>query len=101
MIKRFVALAICTLGFAAPLAAHHVENLTTPFDSRGACEKTLQSLSNNDDFLLDRFPQLFSSPGEVRSFLNRAFPCETRDGDWYITDHRQEVLNSDWFKRRL
>lgn len=101
MTKRFIALLIGALGFATPAAANHIFNLTTPFETRGACEKTLQTLSNNDQFLLDAFPQLFSSYGEVRSFLNRAFPCEARDGDWYITDHRQEVLNSDWFKRRL
>ena len=54
-----------------------------------------------NDFLIDQFPQLFSSEGEVRSFLNRAFKCESSGGSWYITDHRTEVLASDWFTRRL
>jgi hypothetical protein len=50
-----------------------------------------------------RFPNLFSSPGEVRSFLNRAFPCRqsAQDGKWYIIDLRGEVINSPWFQRRL
>jgi hypothetical protein len=43
------------------------------------------------------------SKGEVRSFLNRAFTCEQSgsDGQWYITDHRQEVLDSEWMQRRM
>lgn len=101
MNKRFIAMLIGSLAFAAPAAANHVYNLTIPFDSRGACEVAKQKLSNTDDFLLDRFPDVFSSAGEVRSFLNRAFPCEVRDGSWYLIDHRQEVLDSDWLLRRL
>ena len=101
MNKRFVAMLIGSLGLAAPSAAHHVDNLNTPFESRGACESAKQVLSNSDDFLLDRFPNIFSSAGEVRSFLNRAFPCEVRNGSWYLIDHRQEVLDSDWLLRRL
>jgi hypothetical protein len=87
---------------AAPAAAHHVDHLDEPFATRGACEAERQALSNDDDFLIDQFPMLFSSEGEVRSFLNRAFTCEPAgDGNWYIRDHRLEVLASDWFKRRL
>ena len=95
-------IAFGALLIAAPAAANHVFHLEDPFASRGACEAERQQLSNDDDFLIDVFPDLFSSEGEVRSFLNRAFPCELRDdGNWYITDHRIEVLDSDWFKRRL
>lgn len=44
-----------------------------------------------------------STTGELRSFLNRAFTCELNEGDgqWYIKDHRLEVLGSEWFQRRL
>src|SRR3954469_20838935 len=91
-----------TFAVASPAIAQHAENLSTPFASRGACQAKMASLSNDDDFLLDAFPQLFSSKGEVRSFLNKAFTCELNSGDgqWYINDHRLEVLGSDWFQRR-
>lgn len=103
MVKSlFVALALGAISIATPAAADHILHLDDPFPSRGACESARQSLSNDDDSLLDAFPNLFSSHGEVRSFLNRAFTCEPSPSDdqWYITDHRSEVLASDWFQRR-
>ena len=102
MIKYLAPFVFGALLTAAPAAANHPLHLDDPFPSRGACDAERQSLSNDDDFLIDIFPDLFSTHGEVRSFLNRAFTCELRDdGNWYITDHREEVLDSDWFKRRL
>ncbi|MFL6759265.1 hypothetical protein [Sphingomonas sp.] len=93
---------IGTIAIASPAAANHVFHLEDPFASRGACQSETASLSNGDDWLIDAFPDLFSSEGEVRSFLNRAFKCELNqsDGNWYITDHRLEVLGSDWFQQR-
>jgi hypothetical protein len=87
---------------ASPAIAHHPEHTNIPFPTRGACEAETQELSNSDDWLLDAFPDIFSSAGEVRSFLNRAFTCERNasDGQFYITDHRLEVLDSEWLKRR-
>ncbi len=101
MIRRLAAFAVCALVVVSPASATHVQYLDTPFPTRGACEAQRASLSNDDDFLLYAFPELFSSEGEVRSFLNRAFKCEQRGSDWYITDHRSEVIDSDWFQRRL
>lgn len=101
MIKFLAALAVSAVVVVSPAAANHIQYLNTPFSNLGACEAQRASLSNDDDFLLDAFPQLFSSEGEVRSFLNRAFKCEQRGSDWYITDHRIEVIQSDWFQRRL
>jgi hypothetical protein len=102
MKKLLISLAAtATVAITSPAAADHVLHLNDPFASRGACEVERNALSNGDDWLLDAFPSVFSSEGEVRSFLNRAFPCELRgDGNWYITDHRSEVLGSDWFERR-
>jgi hypothetical protein len=101
MIKLFIAAAAVGAFVAAtPAAANHVFHLNDPFPSRGACQAETSALSNDDDWLLDAFPQLFSSEGEVRSFLNRAFKCEPRGDEWFITDHRVEVINSDWFQRR-
>ncbi|MCL6698268.1 hypothetical protein LZ496_05665 [Sphingomonas sp. NSE70-1] len=100
MRKVLALLVIGTIAVAGPASANHPGYLDTPFDSRGACEVQRNALSNEDDWLAEDFPQLFSSIGEVRSFLNRAFPCELNDGQWYITDHRIEVLESDWFLRR-
>ncbi|WP_156029770.1 hypothetical protein [Sphingomonas sp. URHD0057] len=101
MTKFLIAAAAEAFILTSPAHANHVLHLDDPFASRGACEVERNALSNDDDFLIDLFPDLFSSEGEVRSFLNRAFPCELRaDGNWYITDHRVEVLGSDWFARR-
>jgi hypothetical protein len=103
MLKLLATLAVGALMVAAPATAHHLDYLDVPFAIRGDCEVQLQQLSNDDDFLLDQFPQFFSTPGEVRSFLNRAFKCELNgaDGQWYIVDHRLEVLQSEWLQRRL
>jgi hypothetical protein len=51
--------------------------------------------------LLDNFPNFFDSEGDVASFLTRAWTCELNesDGQWYIGDHRFDVLNSDWYQR--
>jgi len=91
------------LAISNPAPAHHIENLNTPYPTRGACESAVADFNNDDwDMLLDRFPNFFSSKGEVASFLTRAFPCERNgaDGQWYIQDERVETLNSDWFLRR-
>jgi len=101
MMKRLAMLAVGALMVGSPAAANHIEYLDTPFATRGDCKAQRASLSNEDDFLLDAFPQLFSSEGEVRSFLNQAFTCELQIDEWYITDHRSEVIASEWFQRRL
>ena len=100
MNKLNILMAIAAAAVASPAFADHVNYLDVPFPTRGACEAKTNALSNGDDWLLEAFPGLFSSEGEVRSFLNRAFTCEPTDGSYYITDHRVEVLGSDWFQRR-
>src|SRR5207244_6263003 len=100
---KFLVLAAAGAAvIATPAAANHVLHLNDPFASRGACEVECNALSNGDDWLLDAFPDVFSSEGEVRSFLNKAFPCQLNesDGNWYMIDRRLEVLGSDWFQRR-
>jgi hypothetical protein len=54
------------------------------------------------DILLAEFPDIFSSPGEVSSFLTKAWTCDLNasDGQYHITDHIQEILDSRWFARR-
>jgi hypothetical protein len=102
MIKRLAILAVGALMVGAPAAANHIFN-PGPYPTYSDCEVASAQMSNDDmDSLLDRFPNLFSNDGEVRSFLTRAFRCEVApDGQWYIVDHRQEVIGSDWFQRRL
>ena len=100
----FATFAVGAGLFAAtPAAASHRFNLNVPFDSYGQCRQASAQLSNDDDFLADMFPDLFSSPGELRSFLARAFACESNRGDdkWYIIDNGPELLASEWFQRRL
>jgi hypothetical protein len=102
MRKFWILASVAVATAASPAFAHHLENLNSPYPSRGACESAVADFNSDDaDMLLDRFPNFFSSEGEVRSFLTRAFPCEPNeaDGQWYITDHRLDVLTSDWYLR--
>ena len=103
MNKLSILAGLAAIALGSPAAANHVFNLDTPFASRGACEVERNALSNDDYWLLDVPGQdFFSSKGEVRSFLNMAFPCELNgtDGQWYMIDHRIEVLEGEWFQRR-
>lgn len=102
--RIFSTLAIGALVISSPAAAEHIFHLDVPYPSRGACEAEIAVFSADDwESLLARFPNFFSSNGEVASFLTRAFTCERdeADGQWYITDHRADVIGSEWFQRRL
>lgn len=103
MNKRLVSIAIGALLIATPAFAGQLDNLDTPYASRGECESANAGFSNEvRDSLLQQFPNFFDSEGDVASFLTRAFTCELdeSDGQWYIHDHRIDVLNSDWYQRR-
>lgn len=94
------AIGVTALGSASVAIAHDTE---TAFDSRGACEAASAGMSDNErDFLVETFPDVFASGGEVSSFLTRAWTCDRNasDGQYYIVDHRQQVLDSDWYLRR-
>jgi hypothetical protein len=100
MRKIAACLFMGSLVVARPAVAH---DTTTPFASRGACESASADESEFDrSWLLDAFPDIFASNGEVSSFLTKAWTCglNASDGQYYITDHRLEVLNSDWFNHR-
>jgi hypothetical protein len=94
--------AVAVVALAAPAAAAHLDNLDTPYPTRGACESAVAGFNSDvRDDLFDQFPNFFSNKGEVSSFLTRAFPCELEgDGNWYIQDHRLLVLTSDWYLHR-
>ena len=103
--KRYlIPTGFLVLATAAPAAANHINNSAGPFASRGACESYAAGLDNDDrSFLQQVFPDLFGSSGTARSFIGRAFTCE-RDGasgDWYLEDHRVDVLSSDWWAKRI
>ena len=100
MRKLTLLLAAGTLTAATAAVAH---DTATAYSTRGACEAASAGMSNDDqDWLLATFPQFFETKGEVSSFLTRAFTCDRNesDGQYYITDHRAEVLGSEWFQRR-
>jgi hypothetical protein len=80
-------------------AAHDTE---TPYASRGACEAASASMSNGEKaWLIATFPEFFDTTGEAASFLTRAWTCDqAADGQYYITDHIEDVLASDWFAQR-
>ena len=102
------AVLLLAAGFAAvaaasPASAHHLENLDTPYASRGECESTVAGFNQDDwDMLLEHFPTFFSTQGDVASFLTRAFPCELNaaDGQWYIQNDLAATLASDWYQHR-
>jgi|SRR5215207_10790844 len=104
MMKTVSVLAgIGMIALAGSASAAHLDNLDTPYESRGACESAVAGFNSEvRGPLLDSFPAFFSSEGDVSSFLTRAFPCEINgsDGQWYIQDHRFEVLTSDWYQHR-
>jgi hypothetical protein len=88
------------LASATAASAH---DTTTAFPSRGACESASSAMSNNEkDWLVATFPDLFDTTGEAASFLTKAWTCDVNpsDGQYYITDHIQQILDSRWFDRR-
>jgi hypothetical protein len=98
--RLLVPLAAGAVFTTSPALADHVFHQDTPYPSRGACEAANADLDNEDREWLSEAAGL--SDGEVRSMLQRAWRCErAADGQWYITDHRIEVLGSDWWQRRL
>jgi hypothetical protein len=77
MMKTLSILAgIATIALASSGYAAHLDNLDTPYESRGACESAVAGFNSDvRDPLLDNFPAFFSNAGDVSSFLTRAFPC--------------------------
>jgi hypothetical protein len=101
--KLSIIAGIAAIAATAPAAAAHLDNLDTPYSSRGACESAVAGFNSDvRGALLDQFPAFFDSEGDVSSFLTRAFPCQfdQENGNWYIQDHRLEVLTSDWYQQR-
>lgn len=98
-----LAAAIAAAAAGTPASAHHLQNLDTPYASRGECESTVAHFNQDDiDMLLQNFPTFFSTQGDVESFLTRAFPCElnSEDGQWYIQNDLAATLGSDWYQHR-
>ena len=99
--KKLTLLMGLVAATAATAASAH--DTTIPYSTRGGCEASSAEQSNAEkDWLLDTFPQFFSTEGDVSSFLTRAFTCDRNasDGQFYLTDHRAEVLSSSWFQQR-
>ena len=94
---------LLVLGAAAVPTAAVAHDTETPFPSRGACEAASAHMSiAESDWLLDVFPEFFTTTGDAASFLTRAWTCDANssDGQFYITNHIEEVLGSDWFQQR-
>ena len=91
---------IAAVTFATAATAH---DTTVGYSTRGGCEASTAMQSNAEkDWLLDTFPQFFTTEGDVSSFLTRAWTCDrsSSDGEYYITDHVADTLSSDWFQHR-
>src|SRR5256885_11286614 len=100
MTKLTILAGLAAIAIATPAIAH---DTATGFPTRGACEAASAGMSNDEqNWLLETFPDVFASKGEVSSFLTRAWTCDRNasDGQYYIVDHRADVLSSDWFLRR-
>ena len=98
--KRFAILMLAGATVLPTAAAAH--DTQTTYSSRGACEAARAGENNEEaDGLLQRFPDIFDSRGDVSSFLTRAFSCDINsDGEYQLSDHRAEVLGSAWFQRK-
>lgn len=99
--KTFSILAAAGLLVTGTAAAAH--DTTTAYASRGACESASASMSNAEkDWLVASFPDLFDTTGEAASFLTKAWTCDAdpSDGQYYITNHIEEILGSRWFDQR-
>jgi len=93
-----ILIGIGALGIATSAAAHDTD---TAYASRGECESASSAMSNAEkNWLVVAFPSLFDTTGEAASFLTKAWTCDPSAGEWYITDHRQQVLDSAWYARR-
>lgn len=101
MKKFWIVVGVAGIATTSPATGAHLDNLDTPYPSRGACESAVAGFNSDVRWqLLDTFPGFFSNVGEVSSFLTRAFPCELEsDGSWYIQDDRLQTLQSDWYLR--
>ena len=79
MNKLPIAIVLASMIGTSPATANHIFT-PTPFASYGECESENARLSNEDaERQFDLRPDLFSSMGEARSFMTRAFSCESRD----------------------
>jgi hypothetical protein len=101
VMKTLTACAILVaIAVGTPAIAHDTE---TAFAIRGACESASAAMSKDENaWLVATFPQFFDTTGEAASFLTRAWTCDRNpaDGRYYITDHVEDVLGSDWFAQR-
>jgi len=99
--KKFsIAIGMVAAALSSGAIAH---DTTTPFSSRGACESASARMSNAEkDWLVATFPDLFDTTGEAASFLTKAWTCDLNasDGNYYITDHIEQILGSRWFEQR-
>jgi hypothetical protein len=101
MMRKLGLLAACGAAVLGTAAMAH--DTATGFSSRGACESASASMSNAEQgWLLESFPEFFDTPGEASSFLTKAWTCDLNasNGQFYITDHIEEILGSRWFDRR-
>jgi len=100
MRKLSIVAGIAAMTVSTAVTAH---DTATGYPSRGACEAASAGMSNDENaWLVATFPQFFDTTGEAASFLTRAFTCDrnSSDGLYYITDHIEDVLGSDWFAQR-
>jgi hypothetical protein len=103
MKTRLILSGFAAIAATSPAFASHLVGNDTPFPTRGACESyTAEGIPAERQRLVDNFPNFFDSYGDVASFLTRAWTCELNeeDGQWYIGDHRFDVLGSEWYQRR-
>ena len=100
MKRLFIIAGLGALTLATAAAAH---DTTIPYPNRGACEAASAHTSQDEvDWLLVIGAQYFDTVGDVNSFLTKAWTCDLNpsDGQYYMTDHVQETLDSEWFQRR-
>lgn len=87
--KKLLTIGVFAVaGFTTAASAH---DFVTTYETRAQCELAYVEMNKFDrDWLLNNFPQLFDSPGDVMHFLTQHVDCEYDPAEnvWFMADHR-------------
>ncbi len=83
-----LTVACAFAAMSTTVLAHDTE---TPYSTRGECERALAAINNSDRAESKPFRKEFGfTYGDANRYFHLRFSCQSRDGLWYIVDHRPE-----------
>ena len=101
MRKLSIVAGIAAMTVSTAVTAH---DTATGYPSRGACEAASAGMSNDENaWLVATFPQILRHDGRGGELPDQGIhlrPQLLRRKLYYITDHIEDVLGSDWFAQR-